>query len=144
MQSQARVRPSRFGRPRHRLGPLALVAALLLAPTGAGAQIDPFFVYCVYDGGVEVARIYRTEATPTVYTEHWVLQPSYVFPNGENGRRLVIRPINTSYRNVSDYLAATFTRGCTYIKGYTTHAPAIPGRLAQAPLPVPPVRLAAR
>lgn len=120
------VSPSgrRSGRLRRIVAGLALVVAVacaLAVPTPARAQIDPGCnVYTVWIGGVDSGRLYRTETGRSVYTEHWVLFSNYVFPNPENGLHLEIRPSQTAYRNVSDFLAATFKPGCRYIKAFTT------------------------
>lgn len=99
---------------------VAAAAALPLA-TPARAQIDPgCFVYEVRLDDVDAGRIFRTETSPHVFTEHWVLFANYVFPNAENRLHLTIRQGTQQFRTVAEYLAATVRPGTRYIKAYTT------------------------
>lgn len=100
--------------------------ALSLHGHAARAQIDPQIggplrSYGVYEARVGVpptlvGEIVRDGADRTTYTEHWVLYPRYVNPNGTNGVVLVIRPGLREYRDLNDFFARVpFERGARYV-----------------------------
>lgn len=100
----------------------AAIGALTVHQTAARAQIDPFrSSYGVYesrDGAppVLLGEIYRSDADPTRYAEHWVLYPGFVNPSGTNGVVMSIRPGLRAYRDLNDFFARVpFARGARYV-----------------------------
>lgn len=94
---------------------VAFALACLLAGLSGGrparAQIDPFRLsYGLYLVGIDekpvlAGEVYRDDADPANYVEHWMYYPNYVAPDLQNGLRVVIVPGLRAYEDARDFLA---------------------------------------
>jgi hypothetical protein len=112
---------------------LSLAALLLVASLAAprvAAQIPPVtYSVGLYQGGILVGEVYRQDADPSSYTEHWVLYPAYVYPDERNGVVTELRPGRTDYRDLTDFLARVpWTPGSRYVKSKCSDRTTLPGR----------------
>ncbi|MDB4929315.1 MAG: hypothetical protein JWM10_1799 [Myxococcaceae bacterium] len=116
-----------------KLTALAFVVALagLAAPASpAHAQIDPNVrSYGVYQRDQLVAEIYREDAGPSRYTEHWVLSPAYVYPSDANGVTTVIRSSGRAYDGLADFFARVpWSPGSRHVEATCDDGDALPAR----------------
>jgi hypothetical protein len=70
------------------------------------------------------------KASQSLYIEHWILYPNYVYPNAHNGIRTDILPdINLSYASEADFFAhAPFGPGYRYVRVTSDDTDLLPGR----------------
>lgn len=108
----------------------ALLLVVLLAAQRVAAQIPPVgYSVGLYQGGILVGEVYRQDADPSSYTEHWVLYPAYVYPNEKNGVVTELRPGRTDYRDLTDFLARVpWARGSRYVTSRCSDGTTLPGR----------------
>jgi hypothetical protein len=98
---------------------LAVVGALSWLTLRSQAQVDPGMktLQAIYDGNVEVGRVYR-DGTGPEYTEHWVLYPNYTYDQGArpgDAIHIVAFP-GQGYMNLQDFLRRVpFPEGSRYV-----------------------------
>ena len=105
----------RFTRPLKRFA--AVLALLACVGSMAIAQAPPG-LFKIYQNGVEVGEIYTPQcASRSLYVEHWILYPNYVYPNARNGIKTEIVPdADASYASEADFFArAPFGPGYRYV-----------------------------
>lgn len=102
----------------------------LVALPRANAQLDYNEAsFGIYQRGVLVGEVYRAETDPSNYVEHWVLYPTYVYPNVTNGIVTTLQPGHTEYRDAKDFLGRVpFERGSRYVTATCNDGTKIPGR----------------
>jgi len=107
---------------------LALTLISLVAMPQAAAQFDTLpWSFGVYQNGLLVGELYRQDTDPSHYTEHWVLYPSYVYPNDRNDLVTTIRPGLTYYRDLAEFFAhVPFARGSRYVSTACSDGIALP------------------
>ena len=116
-----------------RAAALALILACLGALTMAFAQIQPD-QYALYEDGVLAGEIYVPDRAPgqSLYAEHWILYPNYVYPSKANGIKLEIVPAPetaTHYTSEADFFArAPFGPGYRYVHTACNDTARLPGR----------------
>jgi hypothetical protein len=107
---------------RHRLvavGVLAVFGALAWLTMHSQAQVDPGMktLQVIYDGDVEVGRVYR-DGAGAEYTEHWVLYPNYTYDQGArpgDAIHIVAFP-GQGYTSLADFLRRVpFPGGSRYV-----------------------------
>jgi hypothetical protein len=105
-----------------------LVACLTMSL--AFAQLDPGDCR-IYQNGVQVGEIYVPGwSSQSLYVEHWILYPNYVYPNARNGIKTeIIRDTNASYTSETDFFArAPFGPGYRYVRVTSNDTDRMPGR----------------
>src|SRR5262245_50906860 len=95
----------------------ALMLLSIVPLPRASAQVPPDVKSLgIYQHGVLVGEIYRSDTDPNNYSEHWVLYPGYVYPSERNGIETSIRPGRAEYRDLRDFLARVpFGTGARYV-----------------------------
>jgi len=110
---------------------LAVVIALIAClTTMASAQLDPGMCG-IFENGVQVGEIYVPRwASESLYVEHWILYPNYVYPNARNGVHVEIVPEpNAKYTSEADFFArAPFGPGYRYVRVTSNDTGLLPGR----------------
>jgi hypothetical protein len=105
-----------------------LIACLNLSV--AFAQLDPGMCG-IYQNGAQVGEIYVPgRSSQSLYVEHWILYPNYVYPNARNGIKTEIIPeTNNSYTSEADFLTrAPFGPGYRYVRVTSNDTERLPGR----------------
>jgi hypothetical protein len=116
--------------------PLALAFALGLCVLSghaapAYAQVDPNVrvSYGVYQRDQLVAEIFREDADPAHYTEHWILSAAYVYPSEANGITTIIRASGRSYDGLADFFRRVpWATGSRYVEAACGDSDALPVR----------------
>jgi hypothetical protein len=107
----------------------ALMLLLACLGTLALAQIMPD-LSAIYQNGVQVGEIYVPQwGSRSLYVEHWILYPNYVYPNARNGVETRIAPNpNVSYASETDFFArAPFGPGYRYVRVTSADMDKMPG-----------------
>ena len=113
-----------------------LIALLALIVCIAGstlllAQLDPG-VKVIYQNGVQAGIIYVPDraAGSTLYAEHWILFPNYVYPNATSRVVTEIVPAAGSlYSTDEDFFrAAPWGTGYRYVRVLSYDTTTLPGR----------------
>jgi hypothetical protein len=113
---------------------LALIAAMafggaLAHRPDAVAQVPAFNEIALYQNGVEVGRVYRTDADPARYAEHWVLSPRYAYPSARNGVVTEMRPSGRAYATDAEFFRAVpWEQGSRYVHVDCADGTTLPGR----------------
>ena len=106
----------------------ALIACL--CATTAFAQLDPGS-FPIYQNGAQVGVIYVPDraANTSLYAEHWILFPNYVYPSATNGVRTEILPAEQRYTSEADFFrSAPWGPGFRYVHVASTDTTILPGR----------------
>ena len=100
-----------------------LLLAVALVVIGAAfliAQIPIDTGLVLLAAGYEVGEVYRAPGNPeaTVYVEHWVLRPGYVYPGPKTLVTLNLVPkAKTPYSSEEEFFRnASFPKGSKYVK----------------------------
>jgi hypothetical protein len=107
---------------------LAISLGLSAFAPPAHAEIDSgILVYDIWENGRIVGEVYRNDANPEHYVEHWVLYPGYIYPSAENGLSIEITKGTKQYRSVQDFFARVpFAKGSRYVKTECFDGTALP------------------
>jgi hypothetical protein len=111
------------------IGTSVLLVACVSTPVAFG-PLDPGDCR-IYQNGVRVGEIHVPgKASQSLYIEHWILYPTYVYPNTCNGIRTEIVPdTNLSYTSEADFFArAPFGPGFRYVRVTSNDPDIMPGR----------------
>ena len=109
------------------------VIGVLIACLGATtvfAQLDPGS-FPIYQNGAQVGVIYVPDraANSSLYAEHWILFPNYVYPNATNGVRTEIVSAERRYTSETDFFRSTpWGPGFRYVHVVSTDTTNLPGR----------------
>ena len=110
----------------------SFVIGVLIASLGATtvfAQIDPGS-FPIYQNRIQVGVIYVPDraANTSLYAEHWILFPNYVYPNATNGVTTEIMPAQQMYTSEADFFRrAPWGRGFRYVHVAATDTTILPG-----------------
>jgi hypothetical protein len=84
------------------------------------AQVPPDVKIRLFESGNEVGLVYRASGPEdaTVYTEHWILYPTYVYPGPRSLATLKLTPeSSTPYRSEGEFFKrAPFPKGSKYVR----------------------------
>ena len=122
---------SRFSSNMKTIFAVAALVACLGAFTMVSAQIDPYF-YELVQNGVPVGIIYVPDRAPgaTLYAEHWILFPNYVYP-GANHRVVteIVPSDRQHYTSEADFFRrAPWGTGFRYVHVAANDTTMLPGR----------------
>ena len=112
------------------VGASVLLVGGCISTSVAFAQFDPGDCR-IYQNGVQVGEIHVPgKASQSLYVEHWVLYPNYVYPNGRNGIQTEFVPGTTSScASEADFFArAPFGPGYRYVRVTSNDTDLLPGR----------------
>ena len=111
------------------IGTSVLLVACVSTPVAFG-PLDPGDCR-IYQNGVRVGEIHVPgKASQSLYIEHWILYPTYVYPNTRNGIRTeIVFDTSLSYTSEADFFArAAFGPGYRYIRVTSNDMDRMPGR----------------
>ena len=97
---------------------IALTAAALATAVFAQVPVDTGI--WVIESRMTLGEIYRAPgpSDATIYTEHWILRPGYVYPGPKSMTTLTLQPMPaTDYKSEDDFFRrASFPEGSKYVR----------------------------
>jgi hypothetical protein len=96
------------------------IATVVIGAALLVAQVPVDTGIVLIEAGIELGEIYRGPgpADASVYTEHWILRPGYVYPGPKTLTTLNLVPkASTPYSSEEDFFKnASFPKGSTYVR----------------------------